>query len=81
MATARRGRRRSASDPGGHRTVRAAQLRRGASGVYGRRKNLKSAHTSGTYPAVGEDAAWTAGASRAEHSGARTAEQLGAAAH
>eukprot|EP00965_Chrysotila_dentata_P024849 823830-Pleurochrysis_carterae.AAC.2 len=54
---------------------------REASGVYGRTKYLSGAHTSGTYPAVGEDAAWKAGASKAEHTGARTAEQLGAAAH
>eukprot|EP00965_Chrysotila_dentata_P168441 5562047-Pleurochrysis_carterae.AAC.2 len=54
----RRGSRRRASDPRGRRAVEAARLRRGTSGVYGRNKNLKSAHTSGIYPAVGEDAAW-----------------------
>eukprot|EP00965_Chrysotila_dentata_P162098 5353011-Pleurochrysis_carterae.AAC.1 len=60
-------------DPDGRSTVRAAQLGRGMSGVYGRRMDLKCAHTSGTHPAVGENAAWKAGASKAEHSGVCTA--------
>eukprot|EP00965_Chrysotila_dentata_P056872 1887162-Pleurochrysis_carterae.AAC.1 len=68
LVTSQCGRRRRASDPDGRSAVRAAQSGRGVSGVYGRREKVVRAHTSGSYPAAGGNAAWMAGASKAEHS-------------
>eukprot|EP00965_Chrysotila_dentata_P001060 34450-Pleurochrysis_carterae.AAC.1 len=52
---------RRASDPDSRRRVRAARPGCGTSGVYGRIMYLTRAHTSGSYPAVEENADRLAG--------------------
>eukprot|EP00965_Chrysotila_dentata_P121776 4025603-Pleurochrysis_carterae.AAC.1 len=44
----------------GHQQERSARPGREISGVYGRGLHRRRAHTSGSYPAVGEHAGWLA---------------------
>eukprot|EP00965_Chrysotila_dentata_P033204 1105875-Pleurochrysis_carterae.AAC.1 len=76
LGTSQCGRCRRASGPDGRSAARAAPLERGMAGVCGREENVMRAHTSGTQPAVGGNAArWMAVALKAVHSVVCTAGQ------